>query len=394
MHYSRIKLIAPFLMLTVVSVAQAADWSGHVALEARIFPEAAQWEMQKDSGASLSFQPEFRHQWNDGDNGFTFISFFRIDSMDEERTHADIRELSFLHVMKGWELRAGISKVFWGVTESVHLVDIINQTDLVENVDSEDKLGQPMLRVTRVFDSGAVDLFVMPWFRERPFAGINGRLRTPLVVDSTLATYESPSQEEHVDYAVRWNQSVDNIDFALSWFDGTSRDPELVPLNTQTLAPYYPQLQQAGLELQYTGDAWLWKLEAAHRETSMESYYAATGGFEYTFVGINDTALDLGVIGEYLYDSRDLNSVSPFQNDLFVGARLTFNDVQSTELLAGAIVDLDNQSKTFRIEASRRLGQNYKLTVEGQLFADIDANDPMAAFQQDSFVQLELARYF
>jgi hypothetical protein len=146
--------------------------------------------------------------------------------------------------------------------------------------------------------------------------------------------------------------------------------------------------------LQYTGEAWLWKLEAVHRHTSLEDYWAATGGFEYTFVGINDSALDLGVIGEYLYDSRGTDGLAPFQNDLFVGARLTLNDAQSSELLAGAVVDLDHSSKTFRVEASRRIGQSYKLSVEAQLFADVDVNDPLSAFEEDSFVQVELARYF
>ena len=48
----------------------------------------------------------------------------------------------------------------------------------------------------------------------------------------------------------------------------------------------------------------------------------------------------------------------------------------------------------FRVEASRRIGQNYKLTVEGQLFADVDPADPLIFFKNDSFVQVELARYF
>ena len=57
------------------------------------------------------------------------------------------------------------------------------------------------------------------------------------------------------------------------------------------------------------------------------------GGFEYTFVGIMDTALDLGVLSEYHYDDRDELSMSIFQDDIAIGARLAFNDVQSSEAL-------------------------------------------------------------
>ncbi|WP_207787516.1 hypothetical protein [Candidatus Thiosymbion oneisti] len=397
-----VKRLLPALSITLASAAYPLDWSGNLAVEARIFPSAARWSEQKNSGLSLSFQPELRHQWHDGKRGLTFIPFLRIDSTDEERTHADIREFKYLHVADGWEIRAGIDKVFWGVTESQHLVDIVNQTDLIENIDGEDKLGQPMVRVTRVLGNGAIDLFLLPWFRERTFPGAEGRLRTPLVVDTDRARYESDLEQRHFDYALRWNQTIGPVDAALSWFHGTARAPDLVP-DTQAgatqngasgLIPYYPLLRQAGLEFQYTGEAWLWKLEAVHRETKGKDYRAAVGGFEYTFVGIHDTQLDLGVLAEYNYDSRRLDASSPFQNDLFIGTRLTFNDTQSSELLAGGFFDLDYHSRSFRVEASRRIGQSYKLSVEGQLFLDMASRDPLAAFAADDFIRIELTRYF
>jgi len=387
----------PVLVIAFTSAAYPLDWSRNLAVEVRSFPSAARWSEQKNGGLSLSVQPELRHQWHDGKRGLTFIPFLRIDSMDEERTHADIREFKYLHVADGWELRVGIDKVFWGVTESQHLVDIVNQTDLIKNTDGEDKLGQPMVRVTRVLGNGAIDLFLLPWFRERTFPGSKGRLRTLLVVDTDRARYESDLEHRHFDYALRWNQAIGPIDAALSWFHGTAREPDLVPDTqdgTSSLIPYYPLLRQAGLEFQYTGEAWLWKLEAVHRDTQGKDYRAAVGGFEYTFVGIHDTPLDLGVLAEYHYDSRRLDASSPFQNDLFVGTRLTFNDTQSSEVLAGSFFDLDYDSRSFRVEASRRIKQSYKLSVEGQLFLDMAPSDPLAAFAADDFIRIELTRYF
>ena len=94
--------------------------------------------------------------------------------MDSERTHFDIRELFGLWVFERWELGVGIRKVFWGVTESQHLVDIINQTDLVDSIDGEEKLGQPMVNVSIPHEWGTVDLFILPYFRERTFPGRDG----------------------------------------------------------------------------------------------------------------------------------------------------------------------------------------------------------------------------
>ena len=93
---------------------------------------------------------------------------------DGERTHFDVRELYWETFGETWDLRIGIARVFWGVVETQHLVDIINQTDTVENSDGEDKLGQPMINLSLVRDWGTVDLFVLPGFRERTFRGVSG----------------------------------------------------------------------------------------------------------------------------------------------------------------------------------------------------------------------------
>ena len=42
----------------------------------------------------------------------TFTPFARWDEHDEERSHADIRELNWLHVSDQWEARIGIGKDF------------------------------------------------------------------------------------------------------------------------------------------------------------------------------------------------------------------------------------------------------------------------------------------
>ena len=157
---------------------------------------------------------------------------------------------------------------------------------------------------------------------------------------------------------------------------------------------FYAQMTQFGLDLQSLIGDWIWKWELIHRDQDVGSFTATTAGFEYTFYGIMDSAVDLGTLLEYSYDDRDEDEAGVFNNDLFGGLRFAFNDVQSTEILAGAIVDTDNGSQTFRVEASRRIGQSWKLTGEMQLFSNIDDGDPLKAFEEDDFLLLEMARYF
>lgn len=372
-----------------------SEWSGNLAAESRYFIDNGQFPGQDNNmTGSVSLQPEYRHRWENGNAGITFIPFVRIDSADQERSHADIRELYFIRVKNDIEYRVGINKVFWGVLEFQHLVDIINQTDTVENIDGEDKLGQPMLHLSANKEAGLFEIFLLPYFRERTFAGPDGRLRSGIFVNKDNVSYQSSREEYHFDYALRWSRYFGNYDAGLSWFDGTARQPVLqFSQDAESLVPFYQQIEQAGLDLQYTGEQWIWKLESIHQQSLFNSYRAAGAGFEYTFIGINDGNADLGILMEYHYDERSRKQAA-FQNDLFLGARLAFNDVQSTELLAGVGYDLDDKSRSVRLEASRRLGDSLKLNLEGQYFSQIDPGNLLFDISGDSHLLIELAWYF
>lgn len=391
------KHIVVFVLCALFSgLVAAVEYSGNVAAEFQWYAESGQFPNQLDENLSFSFQPKMQHRWNEGDDEFTVEVFMRADDRDDEREHADIRELKWLHVAGQNEWRVGIDTVFWGVTESRHLVDVINQVDGVEGIDGEDKLGQPMIHFTTIQDWGVFHVFVLTGFREATFHADEGRLRFPLSVDNSQTQYESSDEDRHIDYALRYSHYIGDTEFGLSVFDGTSRDAVLLPglKNGQpVLIPFYPQMTQYGLDVQSIVGDWLWKLEMIHRELDTGSFNALTAGFEYTFYGVFDSAIDMGSIMEYSYEDRDVNA-GVFDNDLFAGLRFAFNDVQSTEILAGFIVDTDNQSKTVRVEASRRVGDSWKITGELQVFTSIDQDDPLKAFEKDDFLLIELARYF
>jgi hypothetical protein len=83
-----------------------------------------------------------------------------------------------------------------------------------------------------------------------------------------------------------------------------------------------------------------------------------------------------------------------FENDFMLGMRLALNDVQSTELLVGGIFDLDSSASFYLIEASRRLGESWKLSLEAYIYADMPRDDLAYGFRNEDFLQLELAWFF
>ncbi len=383
------------------AVAGAGEISGYVSVEGRAFFQDPLYPGQEDQNGSIAAQPEYSHQWSDGTHSFTFIPFGRIDSADSERTHVDIRELNYIYRHENWYTRIGIGKVFWGATEFVHLVDIVNQTDLIEHVDGEDKLGQPMLQFSITPTWGTVDFFILPYFRERTFPGRDGRLRASRIIDIDNPVYEAVSEENELSAALRYSRTFGDTDLGVYIFHGVNREPILVPSEIldpgtaeRTLVPFYEKIDQIGLDAQRPDGNWLWKLEAFYRFGYLENYLAATGGFEYTFFGIGDTGTDLGLLAEYAYDGREEGGEALFDNDAFLGFRLTPNDEAGTQLLVGFDQDLDDEENALSIEGSRRFGSNWKLTLEAWFFLDDEPGTTINALRGDDFARLELAYYF
>lgn len=384
-------LFSALLFLASLNV-HAVELQGSVDVEARYFTEANEGQY------SAAIEPEWYWQNNDASHAIIVKPFARIDSLDDERSHTDLREFYWQHATDTWELRAGINKIFWGVTESQHLVDIINQTDNLEGIDGEDKLGQPMIQFTHIQEWGVVDVFILPYFRARKFTGEDGHFRLPLTL-ADEAVYQSSDEEQHTDFAMRYSHTLGDIDLGISYFNGTNRTPTLIAITPNNAAPYlvayYDQLQQAGLDAQATLGSWLWKLETVYREDSQQDYSASTAGVEYTFFGIAESATDLGLLVEISRDSRGELANSVAQKDVFIGGRLTPNDEQSSELLFGISQDLDNShSYSGKLEAARRMNDNMKLSVEAWFFNSKIPSDPLYLFRNEDFMQISLGYYF
>jgi len=423
----KIVLVGAALTISVAAnVAQAADFelSGYVGAEWREHFEKGQFDdgdvKQADRQFGLTAEPEMVWSLGDGEHTLVFKPYVRIDSEDDERSHGDIRELSWMTYGDDWEITAGLSKVYWGVAESQHLVDIINQTDFVEAPDGEDKLGQPMVKLTFIRDWGTVDSFILPGFRERTFPGEEGRFRTILPMDTDNAQYQAGEEDAHVDYALRWSHTLEDYDLGLSWFNGTSRDPLFTPsafvqvgpaptdLAPTKLSPFYAQINQLGFDLQATIDSWLWKFEAIYRTyddsvkndfdqmgQSLEDYSATTGGVEYTFYGPFETVWDWGVLAEHQYDSREDAAVALGQNDIFLGSRIAFNDIASSEILAGISQDLDSSgTQSFVMEIATRITEGVKLNVDIFLPMSDDDENVSYQFKRDDYVQISLNYYY
>jgi hypothetical protein len=347
-------------------------------------------EQENDDNIEVVFKPEVNSEISDRLK-FKFKGLVREGNNDGARNHADVRELLLTLNHNSLDISFGIGKVFWGVTESRHLVDVINQVDLIEDVLEEEKLGQPMLNILTVTDVGSLSFYWLPYFRKREFPDLEQRFRYPPVFQLDDPVFLHGRHNKNRDYALRYSNSWDEIDLGISYFNGNGRMPWFVGFDG-VVKPVYNREKQLGFDFQYTTDAWLIKHESIYNQNSFEDYLSTVYGFEYTFFQLNDGLFDLGVLFEHLYSNKSRIVDEVFNNDVFAGVRVALNDVQSSSLLFGVIYDPDSSEGIVKFESEKRVGQDWTIAVNALYIFNPKLN--FQSFSNDSFIEATILYHF
>lgn len=431
-------------LLLVAAPVAAVDLEGRLDFDLRVFrPDATREFTPAVAGTVQIF-----HRFAGTSLRAEAELFYRIDADDDARSGGDLRQ-AYVDTRAGpVDIALGWRRVFWGVTESRSLVDVLNQEDRAGDITGGDKLGQPMLQLDWHSDWGSASVYLMPRGRKRLFPDADGYPRLPIPIDGGAGRFpDHRSGSLRPDIAARWLYSGRGFDAGLSWFDGSARDPDFLlcaarsprPLATAPCAPLaalagievpaslltlhehltewpgytdleaalwreagqwlrlvpeYPRERRLGLDLQYLRGNLALRLEALARQRRGERDHALVAGAEYSLPSFFATGWDVGLIAEYLYDERREDPFNRYyDDDVFVGARMMWNDIAGTTLLAGVITDRDGRDRLYTAEAGRRLGEYWRATLTLRL-QDGDG-DPLARYtgNQDQ-ARLLLQRFF
>ncbi|HID01851.1 MAG TPA: hypothetical protein EYP18_01375 [Desulfobacterales bacterium] len=105
--------------------------------------------------------------------------------------------------------------------------------------------------------------------------------------------------------------------------------------------------------------------------------------------------MDLGILGEYVYDDRDDGWLPTiYENDIMGGLRLAVNDMDDSNILLGVIRDIHVGSTIIAVEASRRIGESVRINLDASFFINMDKEDPAFSLAQDDLIKLELVWYW
>jgi hypothetical protein len=384
----------------IVYPADASDFSKNLSLSADLqwFPQDAKYPDQ-DHDTLTSISAELDLEWERGPIQARGVFYGLLSPDLSDRNYYDIRELYWRRNIYSTMVTVGIDRVFWGVAESNHLVNVINQVDSRANLDGDEVLGQPMLRISQIRAWGEIEAFLLAGYRARSYRSKKERLRFSPPVEFAKDDTPAWKHKDEVDWAVRYSNSYDDVDFGVSFFKGVGRQARLLFNSSEyEFDTRYDHIEQSGADLQWTMDALLLKFEGIYRRGQGKSFLATVFGLEYTFFSVNESSGDIGFILEYQKDNRDTDiSVAPptiHQDDLFFGIRASLNNSQDTTFLFGLDRDLDFDSTIVKIEAETRLSSGLVLTVDSRYFNNTSKDLIINNFTRDHYIQLSVTKYF
>ena len=368
---------------------------GEVSAEISWYPRKPAHDGQKDGFLHLEARPEI---FIYGDGIEAHIQP-RITGGTGGSGLVDLREANVTGRVGEMDYLIGTTVLFWGQVESYNPVDIVNARDFSRGILRSEKRGAPMAKLSWPVGSGQLDLLAVD-FVENAYPDTRLRERPALKVTDGKPGFSNGADGGDIATAVRWAGYFGDVDLGVSWFRGAGHSPRLVPQADGTLKPDYSRITQTGLDIQYLhGDTAL-KGEAINRRGqydrlgNIRSYSAWIAGVEHNLYDIDGNGRDLVLIAEYARDSRRGGAHSGFQNDLTIGGRLVWNDVEDTELLALVSRDLDNDAQTMTMTFDRRLTDSLTFEASARLVERFDRDPNSAALARDDAVIAKLTYSF
>ena len=381
-------LLIALINFKVLAANYVWDIDNQIGFDFREFHKDAAYPNQKNTYSSF-FKSEIYIELSEQ---VSFISepYYRYDHNDKNRSLFDFKENNFIYLENNYEIKFGISEVFWGITESKNLVDIINTIDYTDG-DQKAKLGQPMVSYSTFSDKiGLLELYFLPTFKKPSQIGEKGRLRFSKPIERHNVVYEGGAGENVPSWAFKWERSIRNIDLSIQGFRGNSRESSVIPLienNTLKYFAGYERVTQLGSYLQAISGPFINKIEVIKRNGQKNSDNVRENR-------LFEKKWDITAFIEYSNDDRGNDSVDILQNDLFIGTRLMLNDVEGTELTTFSTFDLDGGGNTALVKLGSRLSENMRFTGIYQAYWSTNNKDILYSFRRDNYFGLKAVRYF
>jgi len=323
---------------------------------------------------------------------FAFDGTFAVGDFPFKR----IERLSADYNLGSTNVSFGYRTELWAKSEFARLSNVINARDYRVDPSGETMVGQPMLTWSAPLGPGTLTAIAMYQPKQNIFATAKSRLRGVLPVAGDPLFEKSKKKTA---YALRYEANIGISDIGFYGYIGPSREAALVQ-NGASVSPYYAWVKQVGIDAQLTYGAAVGKFEIRHTQSQLDRTGARTDGFaasigaEYAFYGVFASSSDITTAIEYAWDQRGPQAWQTAQNDLFVGARWSLQNIADTQFEIGFQKDFDFDTTALRFGFKHRIADGFTVKTEAMLWRDTDPADLAFGLSQDSHVRMTLEMSF
>ena len=389
---------------------------GHVGLDSQFYLQLPNSKHQNNFTASEALELTYgKDAWQFGTSVYAQQDYYDISNDDDEneRTFVRVEELYAQYEFEEDAVFVGRNIRFWGALEVRNIVDGFNPLDLRTDLFNTDKMGAWNLAYTHYTDDGELSIIVKLYEENQKMAAIPYAyyfFPPNVMYDETLQSETSryrPTLYFNYTGSLDWEYPLDVAVTFQNGYDSQRYFEPDGPLDGSAVT-FQEHAYLVNKLMTYNTmvvGATLLKLEALYTDVidnaSISDYYHIGLGVEHT-LNFDAISGDLGMIGEYyryetLEDDKysDLELFETFQNDLFLGVRYTFNDVDDSSLVGGVILDLDYDEQAYYLEYESRFGESLKLNLDYRYIEP--SKDHLTAYallQKHERFGLKLGYYF
>ena len=315
---------------------------------------------------------------------------FTSDSDKTERTFARLDELYVKYDFENDAIKVGKSIEFWGSLELRNISDGFNPSEFRDDLFSTNKLGVWNMTYSHYTQTGEISLIVKLDEQEQKMAAspyvyyffpkfvtYDGALKTQDSVNrpSLYLKYSGSTETEYaLDYSVVFENGYDSQRYF------STNTPDNLDRTNQSFGQPTSFVQNAYIVnkiLTYDTlvvNATLFKLEALYakvdEDKNVGDYSHVALGVEHTLENFYESAA-LGLIAEYYrYDTfendkyNDLELFETMQDDLFIGARYSFNNANDSTLVGGGVFDLEYDEQVYYLKGESRFADSFKVSLD------------------------------
>jgi hypothetical protein len=418
---------AIFLGLSVSGFCFGEDsnWtsSGEVSFESRIFKDDDK-ATTEDRGLSLFTRLEAVYKGEKLD--LIFRGFGRVDRFDKGRDVFAPEDAHLKYSLGPANLIAGYQMFNWSATEVFHPADVLNSRNFDSNIENQEKIGELTLSARFDLFDGDLTFYYFPKYEKPIPPGRRSRLGIDIGFDVADPSFVEKNNFVSTDsygnqYGVRLAQTLGDTDFTIHYLRFMDRLQPLYFFDGSVIRPHLFMMNQIGGTLSSVlTEGIIGKFEFAHKDFIADNpvtnilltpttrspidHTQLVWGLEWGWGNSNGT--DTTLYAEYQYYKPDKSISSArrdelgiFQNDLFIGCRHAFNDVNGKELVVSLISDMNRSHEyLFQSTYSQRLNQFWKIKL-GLRYIDAPIkNKPtpigLEVLNQDHQFSLAFSRFF